>query len=103
MADERILYARFTAKEGKGAELAEILSELIDIVQREEGARYYALHRGVELTDVVWFYEVYADQAALDAHGKYPEFGAVFARIAELTEGRPEVIRSEVVASFNRL
>ncbi|MET0895414.1 MAG: putative quinol monooxygenase [Acidimicrobiia bacterium] len=103
MADERILYARFTAKEGKGAELAEILSELIDIVQREEGARYYALHRGVELTDVVWFYEVYADQAALDAHGKYPEFGAVFARIAELTAGPPELIRSEFVASFNRL
>jgi quinol monooxygenase YgiN len=102
MADEVVLFARFNAKEGKGEELAGILSELIEIVQREEGARFYALHRGTDLPDVVWFYEVYADQAALEAHGKYPEFGAVFARIGDLTAGPPELIRSKVIDKFSR-
>ena len=102
MADEITLYARFTAKEGKGAELAGILAELVDIVQREEGIRSYTLHRGLDQPDVVWFYEVYADQAAFDVHGKYPEFGAVFARIGELSAGPPEIIRSEIVSTFAR-
>ena len=48
MSTQRTLYARFTAKEGKGGELADILGELIEIVQREEGLQFYVLNRGVE-------------------------------------------------------
>ena len=102
MADEIALYARFTAKDGKGAELAAVLEELVEIVQREEGIKAYSLHRGLDQPDVVWFYELYADQAAFDAHGKYPEFGAVFGRLGDLSAGPPELIRSEVVSMFAR-
>jgi quinol monooxygenase YgiN len=102
MADEVVLYARFTAKEGSGREVADILVELVQLVQQETGLRQYTLHRGLDNPDIVWFYEVYADQSALDAHGKFPEFGAIFARLADLTEGPPELIRAEIVGTFTR-
>ena len=97
MSKQMSLYARFTAKEGKGLALAEILSELIDLVQREEGLRIYTLNRGLDQPDVVWFYELYADEDALAAHGKFPEFRDIFGRIGDLTAGPPELIRSELV------
>jgi quinol monooxygenase YgiN len=102
MADEVVVYACFTAKEGSGAELADVLRDLVELVQREEGLLNYSLHRGIDDPDKVWFFEIYADQAAFDAHGKFPEFGETFARIRDLVAGPPEVIRSEVVDRFLR-
>jgi quinol monooxygenase YgiN len=102
MSDEVVLYARFTAKEGKGAELAGVLKDLIELVQQEPGLLHYTLHRGLDDPDIVWFYEVYANQAALDAHGKFPEFGETFARISDLVTGPPELIRSEILGTFAR-
>ena len=103
MADQVVLYARFTAKLGKGGDVAAILEELVELVQREEGLQFYALHRGLDDPDIVWFYEIYADQSALDGHGKFPEFGQIFARIGDLTAGPPELIRAAIVGQFTRL
>lgn len=104
MSGQISLHAKFTAQDGKGAELAAILQELLDIVQREEGAKFYSLNRGREdQSDIVWFYEIYEDMAAMDAHGKYPEFGAVFAKAGEVLAGPPELIRSDVVGFFSRV
>ena len=98
------LHARFNAQEGKGAELAAILQELIDIVQQEEGAKFYSLNRGREdQSDVVWFYEIYEDMAAMDGHGKFPEFGEVFGRARAVMDGAPELIRSDVIGFFSRV
>ena len=39
--------------------------------------------------DAVFFYEVYRDQAALDAHRQNPALGAGGAALGELLDGRP--------------
>jgi quinol monooxygenase YgiN len=43
-------------------------SSRLDHVEGEEGTRYYVLLQDATDENVLWMYEVYADQASFDAH-----------------------------------
>jgi (4S)-4-hydroxy-5-phosphonooxypentane-2,3-dione isomerase len=63
------LFARFTAKEGKGDEIVAAFEPIIDQVRNEPGTLLYLINRSKEDPDVFWTAELYTDEDALAAHG----------------------------------
>lgn len=69
MADEAItLIAYQHAKPEKRKELAELLNVVAESASREEGCELYQLHFLQDDPSVFFFYERWANQAALDKH-----------------------------------
>lgn len=60
-------YAKATAKEGKGGELAGLLLEAAEANRAFEGCLQYEVHQSVFDPDTVWVTEAWADQAAIKA------------------------------------
>ncbi|MGH7781504.1 MAG: putative quinol monooxygenase [Candidatus Binataceae bacterium] len=64
---------------------------MISKVGGEAGTQTYILHKDVRDPSTFVYYEVYQDQAALDAHGKTEHMKAFGAKIGALLDGRPEI------------
>jgi quinol monooxygenase YgiN len=60
-------YGKATAKEGKGAELAEILLAAAAELEDDPGCELYLVNRQSDRPDVVWVTELWRSQADLDA------------------------------------
>jgi len=77
-ADDTVaVVARLRAAKGKGEALAALLTEQVGVVRREEpGCLAYRLHRAADDPELFLFYELYADDAAFDAHRKAPHLAA---------------------------
>lgn len=58
----------------------------------EPGCLRFNVLRDAQDGNVYYFYEVYRDEAALEAHRKAPHY-AVWAAAADTLEGRPEATR----------
>lgn len=83
--------AKITAKEGQRDALIEAFAPVQAAVEQEAGTLVYALHASTDEPDVVWFYELYADQEALTAHGKSEAMKAAGPSLGPLMAGRPEL------------
>jgi quinol monooxygenase YgiN len=68
------LVARLTAREGAQDRVAELLGELSVASRAEPGNIHYIAHRDPDLPRVFVMYELYRDEAALDAHGETEHF-----------------------------
>lgn len=64
---------------------------MLDHVESEPGTLHYVLHHDLGDADVLWVYEVYADQAALDAHGGSEAMAALIGAIGGSLGGAPEL------------
>jgi quinol monooxygenase YgiN len=94
MADAVTVVAKIRAAKGKGDALAALLTEQSAAVRKaESGCLVYRLHRSAKDPELFLFYEVYRDDAALDAHRKAPHLAAYRERREKngLTEGAVEV------------
>ncbi len=87
------VFAKLVARPGQGEELLEALGPLMHSAMHDEpGTEVYAVHLDPENGDVVWFYEVFTDQAALDAHARNEErLHEVGAQVQELLAGPVEL------------
>jgi quinol monooxygenase YgiN len=85
--------ATLTAKPGKRDELVNALLEMIDTAEGESGTEVYALHVANDEPEVVRFYELYADKAALDVHRHSDGMKAMGPKLAGLLDGPPVVNR----------
>lgn len=83
--------ARIPAVPGKRDELVAALQMALDNAAAEPGTITYILHEDVKDDDALWFYEMYDDQAAFDAHSGSDGFKALGAALAGLVGGRPEL------------
>ena len=80
------------AQEGKEAEFERVFSEMTARVRSEEpGNRLYQLTKSRTEARTYKVLEVYADQAALEAHGASEHYKEGGGRLRDLVEGRPEV------------
>jgi quinol monooxygenase YgiN len=61
--------AKITAKPGQRDALVSAFQPMLDHVQSEAGTELYLLSKDARDADVVWFFEMYADQDSLTAHG----------------------------------
>lgn len=94
MANALTVVAKIRAAKGKGDALAALLTEQCAAVRSAEpGCLAYRLHRSARDPELFVFYEVYRDEAALDAHRKAPHLAAYRERREKncLTEGAVEI------------
>ncbi len=83
--------AKIKAKQGSEKQLEEAFRAMLSKVRGEEGTQTYILHRSVQEPTVFVFYEVYKDQAALDAHGKTPHMAELGKALGGQLDGRPQI------------
>jgi quinol monooxygenase YgiN len=77
------------AHPGRRPELLELLRELVDAAADEEpGTLVYVLHETADDPDTVVTYELFADDAALEAHKASPAVAAVVPRLGALVAER---------------
>ena len=90
---EIAVFAKLTARPGGRAELLDALGPLIrSAMEDEPGTEVYAVHLDTENDDAVWFYEIFTNQAALDAHAaNETRMQDVGAQVQELLAGAIEL------------
>lgn len=91
------LVAYLVAKPGKKQELIDAISAIVPAVREEPGCIAYTPHVSREHPDTVVMYEVWADQAALDAHAAGANFSGLAARFGKLLA---EPLRIEPLQRF---
>ncbi|WPD18572.1 putative quinol monooxygenase [Thermaerobacter composti] len=69
-----VLIARYVSRAGMGDRVEAALREMIPLSRREPGCRAYKVHRSLDHPDEFLLYEVYDDEAALEAHWQTPHF-----------------------------
>jgi len=82
--DQIQLIAHLVPKPGKEKALADAILAIVPDVLKEPGCLGYTAHESRERPGTIVMYEVWADQAAIDAHGKGPSLGQLAARFDEL-------------------
>lgn len=84
--------AEITVKPGTGAEFEAVVADLVaQIKANEPGNLTYQLVRSQTDADHYRFFELYSDQAALEAHGKSDHFRAAGKLMAPLLAAPPKI------------
>ncbi|GAC1375835.1 MAG: hypothetical protein NVSMB4_04270 [Acidimicrobiales bacterium] len=90
--------AKITALPGQRDEVVAVMNEIVmSAVKQEEGTLLYTLNLDKTNADVIWFYELYADDAALAAHGGSEAMKAAGGKLRDKAAGRPEITLLELV------
>jgi quinol monooxygenase YgiN len=93
------LVVTLKVKPGSEADFEAAMKELIPQVRANEpGCGLYALAKDPKEPGVYVMMEQYADQAALDAHGKTPYFAVAMPKLGATLAGPPTMQRLEMVA-----
>jgi len=85
------VWAKIPAAPGKRDELAKALEVGLETAKSEPGTIYYILHTDPNDADVLYMYELYEDQDAVNAHMGSEAFKALGPALAALVGGRPEL------------
>ena len=95
----QIVYlVKITTAPGRRDDAAAILSPLVDATAGEAGTVQYVMHADTTDADTIWFYEVYADQAAFDAHIGSSAMAEVGGKLGGgLLAGPPDMRALEVI------
>lgn len=83
--------AKITALPGKRDEVVTVLSGVVAAAQQEEGTLVYTLTTDTADDVTVWFYELYADDAAFAAHSSSDAMKAAGRELRDKAAGRPEI------------
>ncbi len=80
-------YAKATAKQGQGDELARIMLDVAEGLRETPGCELYVINRSVSEPDVIWVTELWQSQekldAALESEGARARIPEVLALVAE--------------------
>ena len=84
--------ATLKVQEGKGAEFEGVFRDLAAQVRANEpGNKLYQVLKSRNDANTYIVMEIYADQAALEAHGKSDHFKAAGPKIGPTLAGRPDI------------
>jgi quinol monooxygenase YgiN len=92
------VFATVSAASGKEDELRDALIELVAASHMEPGVVQYILHEDPKKLGNFYVFEVYKDQAAVDAHMASAHLAAAFAKAGPLLGGPPSITPTVVVA-----
>ncbi len=93
------LIAKLQAADGKAADLTAALHDLVAAADVEPGLEIYSAHADPASEGVFYFFELYTDQAAYEAHGKDERMRAAMGALGGFLGGRPEItVLTPVVA-----
>lgn len=93
--------AKITALPGKRDEVVDVLRSVVTATKDEEGTLLYAMNVDKADDTVIWFYEMYTDEAALAAHGGSEAMKLAGGQLRDKAAGRPELHVLEVVDGKN--
>ncbi len=86
------IWAKIPAKPGMRDEMIKVMQDEIDhVTNNEAGTTYYILHEDPKDEDAVYFYELYTDRAASEAHGQSDTFKAMGPLLAPFLGGKLEL------------
>jgi quinol monooxygenase YgiN len=88
---------RLTAAEGRRDEAVATLGKLVEAAESEPGTLQYVLHTDTADPDVIWFYELYADQAGFEAHATSTTMAHVMGSLGGLLDGPADMRKLEIV------
>jgi len=86
-----VIFSRLEAVPGRRDDLVAAFAALHDAVAEEPGTAVFAMHAAADEPDVLLFYEVYDDDAALARHRAGPAVRDVLPRLEGLLARPPEV------------
>jgi quinol monooxygenase YgiN len=85
------MIVKLPAAEGKTDELLAAVEKLVAATEDEPGTLHYAVHTEESDPNLVWFYELYADKDALDAHSGSTAMAEAMTAFGGLLGGAPEM------------
>jgi len=91
--------AKITTVSGERDAVVEVLREVVAAVGTESGTLVYAMNTDRTNPDVIWFYELYTDEAALAAHGSGEAMKVAGPRLGGKMAGRPEILTLDLIAA----
>ncbi|GIU67378.1 putative quinol monooxygenase [Candidatus Phycosocius spiralis] len=92
------IYAHFTIQPGKQAEFEALMTEFVTKVKATEpGATVYQLCKSALAEDDYFMLELYADQAAFDAHAKTEHMAALGGKIGHFLAHPPKIMRGPAI------
>jgi quinol monooxygenase YgiN len=93
MSDKIAVHVKLTAPAGKGDELVAAFNELYPgPLDAEPGTELHVIHQAKDDPDTIFFYEVYTDDAAYQAHSQGEGLKAVLPKLAGLVAAPPEMV-----------
>jgi quinol monooxygenase YgiN len=96
---EIAVVVKVTAAEGKRDEALAVLGRLVEAAAGEPGTLEYVVMADSSDPNTILTYELYADQAALDAHASSPTMAEVGQALGGLLDGSSDVRQARVVHS----
>jgi quinol monooxygenase YgiN len=92
-----ILTAMVKAKPGEEDAVKEVLLALVEPTRKEPGCLCYNLHQSKSDKTLFMFYEQWASQEAIDAHGKTPHMKALGGKLKDKTDKGGGVVFYELL------
>ena len=86
-----VIFTRLIARPGRRNELLDAFAPFLDAVADEPGTEVFVMHTARDDADIVLFYEVYRDDAALAAHRDSDAVRDLVPRLGDLLAGPPEI------------
>ena len=87
-----VVIAKIPCQPGKRDEAAAGLQPMLEHVEAEEGTLQYVLLKDTTDENLLWMYELYADQASFDAHAGSEAMKSLGHALGGVLAGRPELI-----------
>jgi len=85
-----VVAVKLRIKSGQRDAFTEAVKPGLATAQSESGTLTYIFHHDAVDADVVWFYEMYADQDSLNAHMGSDAFRAFSKSLGDFVDGAPE-------------
>jgi quinol monooxygenase YgiN len=102
MSSTIAVIAKITAQPGKRADVLAGMASMQAHVESEPGTLVYTLLEDQAEADVIWVYEEYTDQAALDSHSTSDAMKALGGSIGPFLGGRPEIRVANIAGGKGR-
>ncbi|MUW13571.1 antibiotic biosynthesis monooxygenase [Halorubrum sp. CBA1125] len=91
-----VLHATFPLDPATRDEALDLIEDLVEQSQQEDGMIDYRAATDIADPNVVRFFEQYEDATAFEAHSQTDHFQRFEERLPELLAGEPEVLQFEV-------
>ncbi|MFC7132715.1 MULTISPECIES: putative quinol monooxygenase [Salinibaculum] len=91
-----VLHATFPLDPSKRDEALDLIEDVVEQSQAEDGIIDYRAATDISDPDTVRFFEQYEDNAAFEAHSQTNHFEVFEEALPDLLAGEPEVLRFEV-------
>jgi quinol monooxygenase YgiN len=87
-----------TCQDGKGEQMEQVLTAMVEAARDEPGVEIYSYHRGEDNT--FWFFALMADQQSMQNHGQSEAMQAAMAAFGPLAAGPPKMTVTRPVAAL---